>query len=120
MEAAHLTRRPPWQTIGDLGEATGVTALQELSAALSLAGSEGARIKATLSARSAALSAHQLAEAEASRRVRDRGDGPARRRPARRVPDLHRVPGVRRRDDRLAHLTDFTPDRLHTCTEHLS
>lgn len=66
VEAAHLTRRPPWQTLGALGEATGVTALSELSAALSLAGSEGARIKATLSARSAALSAHQLAEAEAA------------------------------------------------------
>jgi tight adherence protein C len=66
VEAAHLTRRPPWETIGDLGETTGVTALRELSAALSLAGSEGARIKATLSARSAALSAHQLAEAEAA------------------------------------------------------
>jgi Flp pilus assembly protein TadB len=66
VEAAHLTRRPPWQTIGDLGEVTAVTALQELSAALSLAGSEGARIRATLSARSAALSAHQLAEAEST------------------------------------------------------
>lgn len=66
VEAAHLTRRPPWQTIGELGEVTGVTALRELSAALSLAGSEGARIKATLTARSAALSAHQLAEAEAT------------------------------------------------------
>jgi tight adherence protein C len=66
VQAAHLTRRPPWATIGDLGQVTGVTALQELSAALSLAGSEGARIRATLSARSAALSAHQLAEAEAA------------------------------------------------------
>jgi tight adherence protein C len=66
VEAAHLTRRPPWATLGELGELTGVTALAELSAALSLAGSEGARIKATLSARSAALSAHQLAEAEAT------------------------------------------------------
>lgn len=66
VETAHLTRRPPWTTIGDLGEATGVTALRELAAALSLAGSEGARIKATLSSRSASLSAHQLAEAEAA------------------------------------------------------
>lgn len=64
IETAHLTRRPPWETIGDLGRTTGVTSLQELSAALSLAGNEGARIKATLTARSAALSAHQLAEAE--------------------------------------------------------
>jgi tight adherence protein C len=66
IEAAHITRRPPWQTVGSLGEATGVTALSELASALSLAGSEGARVKATLSARSAALSAHQIAEAEAA------------------------------------------------------
>lgn len=64
VEAAHLRRRPPWQTLGELGETAGMTALAELSAALSMAGSEGARIKATLSARSAALMTHQLAEAE--------------------------------------------------------
>jgi Flp pilus assembly protein TadB len=66
VEAAHLTRRPLWQTIGALGDTTGVSTLSELAAALSLAGTEGARIKATLSARSAALSAHQLAEAESA------------------------------------------------------
>ncbi len=66
VEAAHLTRRPPWQTIGALGDTTGVSTLSELAGALSLAGSEGARIKATLTARSAALSAHQLADAEAA------------------------------------------------------
>lgn len=66
VEAAHLRRRPPWQTLGELGETLGMTALSELAAALSMAGSEGARIKATLSARSAALQAHQLAEAEAA------------------------------------------------------
>lgn len=64
VEAAHLRRRPPWQTLGELGETTGLTALTELSAALSMAGSEGARIKTTLSARSAALMTHQLTEAE--------------------------------------------------------
>jgi tight adherence protein C len=66
VEAAHLTRRAPWQTLADLGDTTGVTALQELAAALSLAGSEGARVRATLTARSAALSAHELADAEAT------------------------------------------------------
>jgi len=66
VEAAHLRRRPPWQTLGELGETAGLTALAELSAALAMAGSEGARIKATLSARSAALQAHLLAEAEAA------------------------------------------------------
>jgi Flp pilus assembly protein TadB len=64
VEAAHLTRRLPWQTLGELGQTTGVSALTELSAALALAGTEGARIKASLSARAAALSTHQLAEAE--------------------------------------------------------
>ena len=64
VEAAHLMRRPPWHTIGALGEATGITSLTQLAAALSLAGTEGARIKTTLTARSEAMSAYQLAEAE--------------------------------------------------------
>jgi Flp pilus assembly protein TadB len=64
VEAAHLTRRPPWHTLAELGQATGVAALSELAAALRLAGSEGARIKTSLAARAAALSTHQLAEAE--------------------------------------------------------
>ncbi|MFI1996819.1 type II secretion system F family protein [Actinoplanes sp. NPDC020271] len=66
VEAAHLRRVPPWQTLGALGETAGLTALAELSAALAMAGSEGARIKSTLSARSSALMTHQLAEAEAA------------------------------------------------------
>ena len=66
VEAAHLRRRPPWQTLGELGETAGLPALAELSAALAMAGSEGARIKSTLSARSSALMTHQLAEAEAA------------------------------------------------------
>jgi Flp pilus assembly protein TadB len=66
IETAHLTRRPPWAALADLGTHAGLPTLNELSAALSLAGSEGARIKASLSARSAALSAHQLADAEAT------------------------------------------------------
>ena len=65
IETAHLTRRPPWEPLADLGTQAGVPVLGELAAALSLAGSEGARIKASLFARSAALSAHQLADAEA-------------------------------------------------------
>ena len=44
IRAAHLTRTPPWTTIGQLGGDTNVPALQELAAALSLAGSEGARV----------------------------------------------------------------------------
>lgn len=66
VEEAHLRRLPPWQTLGELGATTGLSALSEMAAALSMAGSEGARIKATLSARSAALQNHQLADAEAA------------------------------------------------------
>jgi len=66
VETAHLTRRPPWEPLADLGAQAGVSVLGELAAALSLAGNEGARIKASLVARSAALSAHQLADAEAA------------------------------------------------------
>lgn len=66
VETAHLTRRPPWEPLADLGTEAGISSLGELAAALSLAGNEGARIKASLFARSAALSAHQLADAEAA------------------------------------------------------
>ena len=65
IRAAHLTRTPPWTTIGQLGDATNVTALKELAAALSLAGSEGARVRVTLTARAAALREHELSDAEA-------------------------------------------------------
>ena len=64
VEAAHLTRRPPWHTLAELGQHTAVAALSELAAALKLAGSQGARIRTSLAARAAALSTHQLAEAE--------------------------------------------------------
>jgi Flp pilus assembly protein TadB len=65
VHAAQLTRVPPWQTIGQLGTDANVPALTELAAALSLAGSEGARVRATLTARAASLREHQLSEAEA-------------------------------------------------------
>jgi Flp pilus assembly protein TadB len=66
VEAAHLRRLPPWQTLRELGDTANLPALTELSAALLMAGTEGARIKDTLSARSSALMTHQLAEAEAA------------------------------------------------------
>jgi Flp pilus assembly protein TadB len=66
LHAAQLARIPPWRTLGQLGADTGVPALSELSAALTLAGTEGARVRATLSARATSLREHQLAEAEAA------------------------------------------------------
>jgi Flp pilus assembly protein TadB len=65
LETARLTRQPPWQTLGQLGTELGVTELTELAASITLAGTEGARVRASLAAKSAAMRARQLAEAEA-------------------------------------------------------
>ncbi|HEX8627118.1 MAG TPA: type II secretion system F family protein, partial [Catenuloplanes sp.] len=62
---ARLLRIPPWQALGQLGEQTGVIELQELAATMSLAGSEGARIRTSLSIRAATLRSHQAAALEA-------------------------------------------------------
>ena len=56
---ARLLRVPPWETLGQLGDQTGVVELQELAATMSLAGAEGARIRTSLTARATTLRAHQ-------------------------------------------------------------
>jgi Flp pilus assembly protein TadB len=65
IHAATLSRVPPWTTLGQLGADTAEPALVEFAAALSLAGTEGARVRATLTARAASLREHELADAEA-------------------------------------------------------
>lgn len=62
---ARVLRIPPWQALGQLGEETGVVELQELAATMSLAGTEGARIRTSLTVRTATLRAHQAAALEA-------------------------------------------------------
>lgn len=64
LHAARAMRVPPWQTLGELGEAADVPELAELAAAMALAGTEGARVRASLSARAATLRTHQATEAE--------------------------------------------------------
>ncbi|GIH16100.1 type II secretion system F family protein [Rugosimonospora africana] len=64
LSAARIMRRPPWQDLGELGEATGVVELAELAAAMGLAGTEGARIRASLAARAAAMRQAATARAE--------------------------------------------------------
>ena len=54
----------PWDGLGRLGSELGVDELEELAASLLLAGTEGARIKASLSAKSASLRRRQTAEAQ--------------------------------------------------------
>ncbi|MBM0274013.1 type II secretion system F family protein [Micromonospora tarensis] len=65
VDTAHLLRVPPWQALGQLGEDTGVIELHELAATMSLAGTEGARIRDSLTIRAATLRAHQAAALEA-------------------------------------------------------
>ena len=65
LSAAMLTRSTPWARLHQLGEELGVTELAELAASVSLAGTEGAKVRATLAAKAAALRAHQLSSAEA-------------------------------------------------------
>jgi tight adherence protein C len=55
----------PWAALEALGRRIGVDELVELAAALSLAGREGARVRATLAAKASALRKRELAAAEA-------------------------------------------------------
>ena len=66
LEAARLTRRPPWETLGQLSRELGIPELGELAASITLAGTEGARVKSSLAAKAAALRTRQLADAEAA------------------------------------------------------
>ncbi len=66
LRRARLTGRSPWDTFGQLADRLGVTELAELAASISLAGSHGARIRASLAAKADTLRGHQIAETEAS------------------------------------------------------
>ncbi len=55
---------PPWDALDRLGRDLGLTELSELAAAVVLAGTEGARIRSTLSAKSSSIRRHSLADAE--------------------------------------------------------
>jgi Flp pilus assembly protein TadB len=64
LATARLRREPPWVALGRLGEQLGVEELVELSASVGLAGTEGAKVRASLAAKAVTLRAHLLAEAE--------------------------------------------------------
>jgi tight adherence protein C len=65
LDTARLTRTTPWATLRQLGEELDVTELAELAASVSLAGTEGAKVRTSLAAKAAALRTHQLTDAEA-------------------------------------------------------
>ncbi len=58
--------RSPWIALGQLGESIGVPELVELSTTLQLAGTEGARIRQSLSARAVSIRRHEQADAESA------------------------------------------------------
>ena len=66
LRRARLTGQSPWNTFADLAERLGVNELAELAASVSLAGSHGARIRASLAAKADTLRGHQVAETEAA------------------------------------------------------
>lgn len=66
LDRARLTNRSPWATFAELAGDLDVPELAELAASVSLAGSQGARIRASLAAKADSLRGHQVAETEAA------------------------------------------------------
>lgn len=64
LTTARLTRTTPWATLRQLGEELDITELSELAASISLAGTEGAKVRTSLAAKAGALRTHQLTDAE--------------------------------------------------------
>ena len=64
LDQARLARQAPWAALGRLGAELRVGELSELAASLTLAGTEGAKVRSSLAAKATSLRAHQLAEAE--------------------------------------------------------
>jgi hypothetical protein len=65
LAAARLTRTTPWTTLRQLGDELGIPELVELAASVSLAGTEGAKVRASLASKATALRTRQLTDAEA-------------------------------------------------------
>jgi Flp pilus assembly protein TadB len=61
---ARLARIPPWETLAALGTRVAVPDLTQLAAAMALAGTEGAKVRASLRSRAVALRERQLTLAE--------------------------------------------------------
>ncbi len=64
LDRARRTGRSPWQALTALGRSLGIVELEELAASVGLAGTEGARIRASLTAKSDSLRHRQMSQAE--------------------------------------------------------
>ncbi len=65
LATARATRATPWAALAELGDELRLAELGELAAAVSLAGTEGAKVRASLAAKAAALRARAGTDAEA-------------------------------------------------------
>jgi Flp pilus assembly protein TadB len=65
LDVTALTGETPWAALARLGADLGVPELGELAASVSLAGTEGARVRDSLAAKATSLRDHALASAEA-------------------------------------------------------
>ncbi|GAA3528667.1 type II secretion system F family protein [Aeromicrobium panaciterrae] len=64
MESARLQGVTPWAALGDLGREMAVDELRDMAAALALVAEDGAKVRASLSARAASMRQRELADAE--------------------------------------------------------
>ena len=65
LDVTALTGETPWAVLARLGDEVGVNELVQLSSSVSLAGTEGARVRESLAVKATSLRDHALAEAEA-------------------------------------------------------
>jgi tight adherence protein C len=64
LRAARLAGQPPWDGFARLGDDLDVTELRELAASMTLAGSEGARVRASLLTKARAMRTRALSDTE--------------------------------------------------------
>ena len=65
LDVTALTGETPWAALARLGQEVGVPELVQLSSSVSLAGTEGARVRESLAVKASSLRDHALADAEA-------------------------------------------------------
>lgn len=65
LEVTSLTGETPWAALARLGDEVGVDELVQLSSSVSLADTEGARVRESLAVKASSLREHALSEAEA-------------------------------------------------------
>lgn len=64
VDVARATRETPWDALARLGSELGIDELEEMAASVGLAGTDGAKVGLSLTARSKSLRDHEMAAAE--------------------------------------------------------